>query len=888
MSQLQLRRLRIEQLRQYQKPFEIACFEPGLNIFTGPNEAGKSSIVRAIRAAFFERHRSTAVDDLKPWGDSAASPSIELDFVFGGQTFQLSKSFLSRKRCNLSVGAQAYEGVEAEDYLAELFGFGFAGKGASKEEHWGVPGLLWVQQGEGQALDVSHARDHLHTALSQQTAGALPSLASSRGDELLAQLKAQRAEWLTPSSGKPRAAFAEAIESTRTLSLELAELDQRIAQYRTQVDDLARLQQEQLSDESSKPWEVLSHQLKAAQTQQLAIEQLKQQLDEAESALTQLLATRQLLQDRLAAFEQQEASVTSRAQRLQGARQQQASAADALQACRNQLDQARQRETQARSALGAARLAAQHQDCCRQLEQAQRQLATSSTDLARALAAEADIAQVRAQAPSRRISQADLERLSQLDFSLKQASLRKETVATRITWKLLPGQRVELSTSGHTQEVQGDAQILVDSPLSVRLPGLGEMRIEPGGEELDSLLRAHQIAQQAWTQALALLGVSSLEQARQEAQALVLHEQQLERVQNALDLYAPAGVSRLQDRKERDQENVQQLSATRQSLAPAVAGSASDLPSAETENRLAETSLKQAEAAWQAHQIAHTKGQTQLEHAEQEWQAARQLLEAEGRAEQLTLAQQALADSQLQQARLQQRMQQTRQDLASANPGFVAQDIERLEKSLQQLTSQLQQRRERILLLQNTLQVSGAQGLEEQRATLAGELERSERRRAELERRAQALTLLCSKLEAKREQSLMRLQQPLLERMQHYLALLFPGARLEVNDDLSPSTLLRPRASGMLESGTVQALSFGSREQIGLICRFAYADLLAQANRPTLLILDDALVHSDDARLAQMKRIIYDVSQRHQVLVFTCHPNAWRDLGVGMQAVGAV
>lgn len=41
---------------------------------------------------------------------------------------------------------------------------------------------------------------------------------------------------------------------------------------------------------------------------------------------------------------------------------------------------------------------------------------------------------------------------------------------------------------------------------------------------------------------------------------------------------------------------------------------------------------------------------------------------------------------------------------------------------------------------------------------------------------------------------------------------------------------------------------------------------------PTLLILDDALVHSDNQRLDQLKRVIYDASQRHQVLLMTCHP----------------
>jgi hypothetical protein len=32
---------------------------------------------------------------------------------------------------------------------------------------------------------------------------------------------------------------------------------------------------------------------------------------------------------------------------------------------------------------------------------------------------------------------------------------------------------------------------------------------------------------------------------------------------------------------------------------------------------------------------------------------------------------------------------------------------------------------------------------------------------------------------------------------------------------------------------------------MGVISRLAYADLLKEAGRPTLIILDDALVHSD-------------------------------------------
>lgn len=75
---------------------------------------------------------------------------------------------------------------------------------------------------------------------------------------------------------------------------------------------------------------------------------------------------------------------------------------------------------------------------------------------------------------------------------------------------------------------------------------------------------------------------------------------------------------------------------------------------------------------------------------------------------------------------------------------------------------------------------------------------------------------------------------------------------------------------------------------LGVISRLAYADLLQQAGRPTLIILDDALVHRDMQRPAQRKRVLFDASQRHQVLLFTCHPELWRDLGASPRPIMAL
>ena len=166
---MRITRLRVAELRRFRHGFELAGLQPGLNLFAGPNEAGKSTLVRAIRAAFFERHRSTSVDDLRPYGDSAAAPTVELDFEIDGTPHRLLKSFLQKKRCELQVGGRRLEGADAEDFLAGQLGFQFAGKGASKAEHWGIPGLLWIQQGGAQEVReaVGHATDHLRTALNE-------------------------------------------------------------------------------------------------------------------------------------------------------------------------------------------------------------------------------------------------------------------------------------------------------------------------------------------------------------------------------------------------------------------------------------------------------------------------------------------------------------------------------------------------------------------------------------------------------------------------------------------------------------------------------------------------------------------------------------------------
>ncbi|MDM0020671.1 AAA family ATPase [Variovorax saccharolyticus] len=881
---LHITRLRVDQLRRFRKPLELRGFEPGLNILAGPNEAGKSTLVRAIRAAFFERHRSTVVDDLRPWGEgSSATPQIELDFVLDGQPHQLVKSFLGKKRCTLRIGVRTLDGTDAEDHLAQSFGFAFASKGASKPEHWGIPGLLWVEQGRGQELDVDPARDHLHDALQGQVGAAAGALAATGGDELLDRFRDQRNELLT-STGKPRAAYLEAAEAIATLQSQADALDGQIATYRQQVDQLAALRQQHRIDDTVQPWEALRQDLAAARQRQQALQASQAQLQGDRARLLQLEGTRGLLAKELEGLARQQADAAARGQALAQAEEQLQAADAAVGTARQHAEAARARAHGAREASRIARQEGQRDSLRQQLLQAEAEAARSADALQRAQEALQRLAALRdgaAAAPT--IGKAQVQKLLELERAERDAALRRQAVATRLQFNLPEGQTLGLRSHGESLGLQASGERLLDAPTTLQLPGGGELIITPGGEDLAQLARSHGQAQQALQAALQALGLAGLAEAQARLAAVDDRQAQMRLAEQALAIVAPKGLEPLRGAQAEAQSRIRtaQEALARLPVAPAEPVLPQDQAEAEqdaaaaTEERTA-ASLVQAQRRQAAAQSLHGT-------AQQEQRAAQAALADPARMQRQAEAQQQLLSTGAEHAALAARIDEASAQVREARPDIVAQDIDRLQRSIEQMTRSHQQRREDILLLENTLQQAGAQGLEEQRDGVAGRLAQARRRHGELQRRAEALDLLCGKLDAKRQATLARLQAPLQERLQHYLPLLLPGATVQIDAGLSPGTLTRTQEGGATESGQVQELSFGAREQLGLISRFAYADLLQQAGRPTLLILDDALVHSDAPRLAQMKRVLFDAALRHQVLLFTCHPQNWQDMGVAVR-----
>lgn len=866
---MKLQRLRVEQFRQFRQGLELDSLKPGINLIHGPNESGKSTLVRAIRAAFFERYRSKSAEDLAPWGDSSAAPTVELVFEHNGQRWQLDKRFLKRHRCDLLIDNASFSGEEAEEKLAELLGYQFPKKGASKEEHWGIPGLLWVEQGTGQDIEkaVLHAGGHLKSALNS----LVGEVASSGGDEIIQAVEQQRKELLT-STGRPRGDYLDLANARNTLQEQVAELQSRVEQYKAQVDRLGSLAAEHEQANRDRPWEEARRGMLRAEEKYREVEALQEKQARGQDALKQLQQNLALLQQSRAHWQNQNEQLELRYQTYKKAKKQleqeelaSPELAKTVEAARNQYQQAADAVQQAHLRDKRERL---QKDCAR-LE-AELSKLKQSQEKAREI--QASLESFRKIKSDNIIDVNVLRKLKQNQRELDDANIRIQTIATRVTWNLNPGK--DLTLNG--ESIEGHGEKLLLEPGLLEIPGFGSLGIQPGGDDLASLRRQLERLQQMVSQQLATLAVESVEAAEQKLARLQEAEAQVQRFDELLKSLAPNGADHLNSMKQEVEDELQARSAELKAMA--VDWNTADtrpLSHVEADLKQAETRLAEAESRQRNHETELLKLRHTCDAAHREWQRMKDELNNPERQQQMEKLTGDITAVEKQQAELETALKEREARISEARPELLKQDIERYRATAEQQEKAQQKRALELSEIRAKLEAWGAEGLEEQHNEKAAELEHVSRRYLELDRRAKALDLLLNLLKEKRQALTRRLQAPLQKHLDHYLTVLFPEANLEVDENLMPGKFSRGS-----ELGQMAELSFGAREQMGLISRLAYADLLQEAGRPTLIILDDTLVHSDADRLEGMKRILFDAANRHQILLFTCHPEKWQDLGV--------
>jgi hypothetical protein len=217
-----------------------------------------------------------------------------------------------------------------------------------------------------------------------------------------------------------------------------------------------------------------------------------------------------------------------------------------------------------------------------------------------------------------------------------------------------------------------------------------------------------------------------------------------------------------------------------------------------------------------------------------------------------------------------------------ADPEAVALELANAEAALREFQSAARADEQEQIRLRAALSTLGAQGFGEEAMKLEGEQARLTAELAAAEREARAMKLLADTLEAKQREAREQFTEPVRARIRPYLRLLFPETEIGIDEETFGIAHLR---RGAIDE-QFETLSLGTREQIAVLVRLAFAEYLAETGEAPVVILDDALVNCDPERMRRMLLALRKASQRLQIILLTCREADYAGLGAPVIRLG--
>lgn len=868
---MQIQRLEVRSFRKL-KHVVVDGLGPGLNVVVGDNEAGKSTLLAALRAVMFERHRvgGRALQAMLPHGYEVR-PEVALDFSLNGGTWRLRKAFNQRPEAELTLpSGERVTGDAVEERLGALFGFQAPGQRGSKpDEHQGVYGLLWVDQGLAHGpLSAGAGQNSLSAALESEVGQVV---GGERGRQLLA-LAAARRDAFWGQRDKARGAWRTLQDAVDALGLEREGLRQRLAEHDEKVGALA-LRSETLARHAREDrLNGAIRQSVAAQDATRRIAQLRSTRDALAAARAGAGAERDRAAERL---KEREALTDKVAAAENAARRAGQVVGDGLAGALAAAEAAR-RAGEARAVARRVREEADRQLDALEKHRLQAEARRAREGARRALAdaerIEASRRAARDVAAGLIMTKAGLAELDKRCAAREHARSRRDAASVQIV--IEAGAAAAITVDGAPHPTAEPLLLARDAVLA--LPGFGRLRVRPGGGA-EPLARALEEAEAAVAAMLATLAQPSREAAAEalgrklDAEAdIALHEKHLA-------LIAPEGLDALRRLAERLDGETDHADAEA-SPAPAntdraalrQARAAAQLTEAAADDDLRRAEHEREVAARQAAVLEERAAAAAREHA-----TGGQIL---ARAREIAADDRlagALAAATRQAGHATEAMAAADAALAAADPEAAALEQRRAELAEQAIRQDIERLSAEKREFEIELRTLGRDGVGEQLAEIGGRLEAAEVRLARETLEARASLLLHRTLEEASRETKDRWLGPVRDRVRPYLRLLQPGSEIVLNDKtFGIDHLMR---GGVPEP--FDTLSVGAREQIAVITRLALADILHGAGQPSTIILDDALVNTDETRLRAMHLVLQRASQNLQVVVLTCREADFLGLG---------
>jgi AAA domain len=867
---MKLLSIELANFRKFRRPIIISGFSDALNIVVEPNETGKSTLLEALRAAFFIRHsaKSELVRSFCPFGDDVA-PKVAIQFEIDAAQWRIEKQFLKAPYAALIGPDGRIESDAAEERLQTLLGFEKGNNRGSDPEVRGALGLLWVEQASALSVEAPNrlVRENIRSALEAEVGMVL---GGRRFELVTARVEEAYATYRTAKSGKAtgKLAAAEAVlESAIAQRDTAAEMLRAYNQALSQLEEAKtakRLVERDLADpELAECLRQLREDLKVAETAQLRLSNATARHGETEAALR---SAEQWLQRYDSALNASVRCTDALAIAERFVVEQQTSSAEALDAVtgkREILGAVRAQKIEAEAALDRARTILAQRERSDALNRARAQLVEVHRIEARV--AERELVAQRA---------IDAEALAKL------AILDRKAIEARILF--------ETGAVGLDIELRGDVALLIDGdrvsaghrdlvrPTEIVLDKVARIVLTPpsaGGLSAEANLRS---AEEALTSALAALDVSNFAEARGRvergeaaAQEIATLKQQIETLCPGEPVLALAPGSIALKALLSDLAGAADVMADEANIDVAALDAA--LQTFREEERVALARLEAAQLA--AHEEEKRLVQLQAERAAaaREADAATQSLVALQAEAGRDAIDKIRGEASEELARRSEALEQARQSVTSFDADRIRKNIANIEREQVRGREERLELAARIASLETTIASDGHKGP----ATIASESEEvaqaAAARLSRLVEEANALELLRKTLREVGDETSRTFLGPVTRRAARYVERILPGSTPEFDEEMS---LVRITRGGTAEASS--DLSRGTQEQLAVLTRLAFADLLLEKGAPVSLILDDPLVYSDDGRFEVMTDILAEAAARMQVILFTCRAKAFR------------
>ena len=861
---MKIRAIRLREVGCFGDPIVVEGLSGGLDVLADNNEAGKSTLFRAVRTVLLEKHTTSKqeVEALRPYRGGA--PLIEIDFEIGPAAYRLRKQFLSQKSALLTelASGAVKRGVDADEEVFRLIG-------ADGSRH--PYGLFWVAQEESFAPATPDERER--AALAGIIQREVASITGGRRAQAVRALALENLDRLvTRQQMKPKGDYAEAVQERERLRDEIAKGQREVERAGSLFEQLASARARLTDVENPEAAAARRQAIEASSTALEAAIKAQQQADDAHMKFRLARAPfenaerkAKEMRDRLDQEHRLAEEIARVQEKLTGAEIAAKQADGTLSETLLRVDKARRelqmaetliqqiRAVEDRSRIEAERM--QLRTRLNQAKQAQGKLVAATNILSR-----------------NKLTAAILKALEAEDRDIAILRAKLTAAAPSVMVDFDPGQEGKIASP--EGPLKQGMRIAIDQPTEFRIAGIGRLTAEPGaaGDMRQQSAKAQEMLE-AHERKLRGLGATDLQDAVRLARERSDAESVERLAKTEIEILAEKGMDHLQNA-------VMALELRLAEAVPEIAATPAEgterLAAAQRAAREAEMARDEAQAVKAAADKAHIALDARnIELRKQLSGLAGNLPSGGERAAFL--------------AALDSDVVMTRQALDSAQATFDAmsgrvlpdeamEGLRARKKRAIEADSNAARAKvelgETIANTQGQLSQIFESGAGEKLEGNTEHLGAIVARIARLEREVAELKLLIQTLDDCAAAARSAFFEPVVKGLKPLLSLVLPGSDVTFGEKFTPESLSR---DGQLEE--FERLSGGTREQIAILVRLAFARLAADAGRPAPVFLDDALVYADDNRIEKLFDALQIAAKAHQVILLTCRTKVFSPLG---------